>query len=322
MGSGRWVRGVAAVVVTMGMAAGVAACGSGSSGGEVKQAANGPLAGITLKVGSKDFAEQYILGHIAMDVLKANGAKVVDKTNIVGSDNTRKALLGGDIDLYWDYTGTGWITYLKNTKPIADPAAQLKAVQEQDLKKNNIIWNDPAPLNNTYALAVKTDTAKQLGVSTLGDLAALAQRDPGKVTICVESEFKGRDDGLPGLLKAYNINIPRGNVKTLDTGLIYTSTAKGKDCTFGEVFATDGRIKALNLTVLQDDKRFFPVYQAALTLRSDTARAHPEIQRLLAPVAAKLTDEVMRSLNSRVDVDGEKPATVAEDWLKQAGFLK
>jgi osmoprotectant transport system substrate-binding protein len=316
--SATWVRGVAAAAVILG----VAACGGGSNGGAVKTAAKGPLVGTTLKVGSKDFAEQFILGNIAMDVLKANGAKVVDKTNIVGSDNTRKALLGGDIDLYWDYTGTGWITYLKKTKPIADPAAQFKAVQEADLQRNKIVWSDPAPLNNTYALAVKADTAKQLGVAKLSDVAALAQRDPGKVTICVESEFKGRDDGLPGLLKAYGINIPRGNIKTLDTGLIYTSTAKGTDCTFGEVFATDGRTKALNLTVLADDKHFFPVYQASLTLRSETANAHPEIQKLLAPVAAKLTDDVMRGLNSRVDVDGEKPATVAEDWLKQEGFLK
>jgi osmoprotectant transport system substrate-binding protein len=320
--SSRWVRGVAAAAATLGVAAGVAACGGGGDGGAVKAAANGPLAGTTLKVGSKDFAEQFILGNITMDVLKANGAKVVDKTDIVGSDNTRKALLGGDIDLYWDYTGTGWITYLKNTRPIPDPAAQFKAVQKADLRRNKIVWSDPAPLNNTYALAAKSDTAKQLGVSSLSDVAALAQRDPGKVTICVESEFKGRDDGLPGLLRAYGINIPRGNIKTLDTGLIYTSTANGKDCTFGEVFTTDGRIKALNLTVLRDDRHFFPVYQASLTLRSETARAHPEIQKLLAPVAAKLTDDVMRDLNSRVDVDGEKPAKVAEDWLKQQGFLK
>jgi len=115
--------------------------------------------------------------------------------------------------------------------------------------------------------------------------------------------------------------VPRRNVRIMDAGVIYDATARGR-CTFGEVFTTDGRIKALNLVVLEDDKGFFPNYNVAFNIRSDVARRYPQIRKVIEPVSAELTTEVMQDLNARVDVDGEDPGLVARDWLRSKGFVR
>jgi osmoprotectant transport system substrate-binding protein len=283
------------------------ACG----GSDATGGGEGPLAGASFVVGAKDFAEQNVLAELTAHVLRANGADAEAK-EIKGSINTRKALEAGEVDLYWEYTGTAWVTYLGETTPLPDPQQQYDEVARADRERNGIAWLPPADFNNTYALAVRE------GVGVV-DLARLAQERPADATVCVESEFAAREDGLPGLLRAYGITLPPENVKLLDTGVIYTETDKGS-CNFGEVFATDGRIAALGLTVLEDDRRFFPVYQGAPTLSDETLQAHPALADVLAPLTERLDTETIRALNARVDVDGEDPADVAEDWLAEAGL--
>ena len=161
------------------------------------------LKGATIKVGSKDFDEQLLLGQVAIVALQAAGATPVDKTNIQGSNNTRLALTGGDIDLYWEYTGTAWISYLKNTKPVQDSQKQFDVVAKAEAAKG-VTWWDRAPANNTYALAQTKATQDKYGVKTLSDYAALAKKDPAAASLCVESEFQSRDDGFPGVQKAYD----------------------------------------------------------------------------------------------------------------------
>ncbi|MEU8144975.1 glycine betaine ABC transporter substrate-binding protein [Nonomuraea sp. NPDC048901] len=295
------------------------ACGSG---GEVEAASAGnELSGAKFVVGSKDFTENIVLGQIAVQLLKAHGAEVVDKTNLGGTVPNRQALTSKAIDMYWDYSGTGWIEHLKNATPIPDSAKQFKATAEEDLAKNKIRWIGPTPLNNTYALAIRSEKAQQLGVKTVSDVAKLAKTNPNEASLCVESEFSTRDDGLPGLSKAYDLNIPKNKISQLDTGVVYTETDKGQTCNFGEVYTTDGRISALGLTVLQDDKRFFPIYNAAVNVRDETYQKYPALEKVLKPVIAKLDDTTMRKLNAQVDVDGEEPNKVTADWLKTAGFL-
>ncbi|WP_214317584.1 glycine betaine ABC transporter substrate-binding protein [Nonomuraea sediminis] len=289
------------------------ACGGGS---KPSPGTAGGLQGASIVVGAKDFSEQNILANITAELLKAHGANAEAK-EIKGSANTRKALEAGEIQLYWEYTGTAWITYLGNDKPIPDAAQQYDAVAKADKDKNGITWLPAAGFNNTYALAVASEKAGQLGVAKLSDLAKV-----DKPTICVESEFSTRNDGLPGLLTAYGLNVPKNDIKLLDTGVIYTETDKGQTCTFGEVFTTDGRIKSLGLTVLDDDKKFFPVYQGAPTLKTETLTKYPQIAQILAPLTQKLTTEVMQGLNAQVDVDGEDAADVAKDWLDKEGLLK
>src|SRR5690606_21569773 len=297
-----------------------AACGGG--GGAVEEASAGnELEGASIVVGSKDFTENIVLGKIAVQLLKAHGASVTDKTNLGGTVTNRQALQSGEIDLYWEYSGTGWIEHLKKTEPIQDSAEQFKATADEDLEKNQIRWIGPTPLNNTYALAIRSEKAEELGVKTLSDVAELARTKPEEVTICIETEFSTRDDGLPGLLKKYDFEIPKDRIALLDTGVVYTETDKGETCNFGEVFTTDGRIAALGLTVLEDDKKFFPIYNAALTLKEDTFKQYPAIEEVLQPVIEKLDDTTMSKMNARVDVDGEEPSTVAKEWLEEAGFL-
>ncbi|MEV5982287.1 glycine betaine ABC transporter substrate-binding protein [Streptomyces sp. NPDC052114] len=279
-----------------------------------------PLKGADLTVTSKEFTEQLILGAIMGIAFEAAGADVLDRTGIQGSIGAREAVKGGDADAMYEYTGTAWITYQGNTEPIDDPQKQWQAVREADLK-NGVTWLPPAALNNTYALAMNEKNAAKYRTKTLSDVAALSKSDPKAVTLCVESEFSSREDGLPGMQKAYGMSIPSSNITKMDTGIIYTQASKGS-CTYGEVFTTDGRIKAMDLTVMADDKHFFPNYNAAPEINSKSLEKYPEMAEVLDPITKKLNNTVAQDLNSKVDVEGQDPHEVAKDWLIQEGFVK
>lgn len=295
----------------------LSAC-SASTGGTTKASGTGSeVKGLTGTIGAKDFSEQYILAYLTSDLLNAHGAKTEANIKVVGSANVRAALESDNFMGYWEYTGTSWITYNKNTAPVKGEAAQFDATKSADAK-NGIAWLDPAPLNNTYAFAIRSDKAKKLGVTSLSDIAKLPEKEQ---TFCIESEFSTRDDGWPGLKKAYGITVPDSNVSLLDTGVIYTATQKGTDCNFGEVFQTDGRIKALDLTVMKDDKEFFPVYQGAFTVKQSTLDKYPGIAKVIALMASKLTTAEMQTLNAQADVDGDDPKTIAKNWLKKQGLI-
>ena len=275
------------------------------------------VAGLTGVIGAKDFSEQYILAYLTSELLNAHGAKTTANIKLVGSANVRQALESDQFLGYWEYTGTSWVTYNKNTTPVKGTDAQYAATKAADAK-NGIAWLAPAPLNNTYAFAIRTAAAKKLGVTSMSDVAKLPAKDQ---TFCIESEFSTRDDGFPGLTKAYGITVPAANVSLLDTGVIYTETQKGTTCNFGEVFTTDGRIKALDLTVMTDDKQFFPSYQGAFTLKQAQLDKNPGIATVMALVSGKLTTAVMQGLNAQADVDGDDPKVIAHDWLKKQGLI-
>ncbi|MFE6162702.1 glycine betaine ABC transporter substrate-binding protein [Streptomyces sp. NPDC056486] len=279
-----------------------------------------PLKGTDLTVASKEFTEQLILGAIMGIAFEAAGADVLDRTGIQGSIGAREAVKSGDADAMYEYTGTAWITYLGNSEPIDDPQKQWEAVRKADAK-NGITWLPPAELNNTYALAVNRKNEAKYKPKTLSDVAALSKSDPKAVTLCVESEFSSREDGLPGMKKEYGMQIPNSNITKMDTGIIYTQVSKGS-CVFGEVFTTDGRIKAMDLAVMKDDKHFFPNYNAAPSINAKALKEHPEIAEVLDPITKKLNNTVAQELNSKVDVDGQDPHEVAKKWLIQEGFVK
>ncbi|MFD0115999.1 glycine betaine ABC transporter substrate-binding protein [Streptomyces sp. NPDC058320] len=278
-----------------------------------------PLKGADITVTSKEFTEQLILGAMMGIAFKAAGAEVLDRTGIQGSIGAREAIKSGDADGMYEYTGTAWITYLGHSTPIPDPQAQWQAVHDADLK-NGITWLPPSALNNTYALAMNEANFKKYGTKTLSDVAALAKKDPKAVTLCVESEFANRADGLPGMEKAYGMDIPTANITQMDTGIIYTQAAKGT-CTFGEVFTTDGRIKAMKLRVMADDKHFFPNYNAAPEMNTKSLERYPAMAKVIEPITKKLNNTVAQELNAKVDVDGQDPHDVAKDWLVKEGFV-
>ncbi|RFU82406.1 glycine/betaine ABC transporter substrate-binding protein [Streptomyces triticagri] len=278
-----------------------------------------PLEGAKLTVTSKEFTEQLILGAIMGIAFEAAGADVLDRTGIQGSIGAREAVKGGDADGMYEYTGTAWITYQGNSKPVPDPQEQWKVVRDAD-RKNGLDWLPPSELNNTYALAMNPANVKKLKTKNLSDVAALLKRDPGAVTLCVESEFNNRADGLAGMKKTYGMNIPAGNITQMDAGIIYTQAAKGS-CAYGEVYTTDGRIQAMDLTVMEDDKKAFPNYNAAPSINSKALKKYPAIAEILAPITAKLDNTIAQQLNAKVDVDGEDPHKVALDWMLDEGFV-
>ncbi len=321
-----WVRLVGLVAV---LSLALAGCGGVVGGGGN---AAGPLADVdnsdfSYTVGSKDFTEQLVLGQIAVQALEATGADVTDQTGLAGTDATRAALVNGDIDMYWEYSGTNWINHLKNTQPVFPAKKQYEVAKEQELQKNNIVLLERAPFNNTYALAMRKEAPQEVSalqnVTKLSDIGPLIQNNPDAATICVESEFRSRDDGLPGVEEKYGYKFPDSNVFLFDTGVVYQKTDEGNPCNFGEVFTTDGRIAALDLTLLEDDEDFFPIYNPAINTLKKTYDENQEgLNNTFGPVAKALNTETMQQLNASVDVDGEDPADVAEQWLKDQGFIE
>ncbi|CAN5301067.1 glycine betaine ABC transporter substrate-binding protein [soil metagenome] len=301
----------------------VAGCGLRSASGAVLEADPGTiqfyesLEGVPITVAAKDFTEQLILGNMLSTILSTAGADVTNLTNTPGSFGVRQAMLDGNADISPEYTGTGWINYLGNEQPIKGEIAQWQAVNEAD-QVNGLTWLPPAPLNTTYAFAIREDAAERLGVTKLSDLTNL---DRSQLTFCVESEFASRNDGFVPMLQTYGLSPAElGNVTTLDTGVIYTATADGV-CNFGEVFTTDGRIPALDLRVLEDDKAFFPLYNLTEVVDSELLAAHPELEEIFAQLNPKLTNETMLALNAKVDNEGDDPALVARDWLIEQGLV-
>jgi osmoprotectant transport system substrate-binding protein len=323
-------RASLAALAAASSAALLAGCGLQPATAFVPAVAPGSIAQIdglpddaSLTVTTKNFTEQLILGKIAVLAAKAAGFSVTDMTNVPGSVAVRQLMLDGDADLTYEYTGTAWLTYLGETAGIPDQEEQYVAVRDADVP-NGLTWLPPAPLNNTYAMAVRSEAVAELGdVSSLSDIAALPVEQR---TFCVEAEFNSRADGFAPMLERYGLElgaadgVPTSNVSILDTGTVYEATDRGR-CNFGEVFTTDGRIDSLDLTVLDDDQGFFPAYNVAPVFATETLERYPELADVFDAISPSLTDEELRTLNRRVDVEGEEPADVAFDWMVEQGFV-
>lgn len=282
---------------------------------------NAGLEGVRITVGSKEYTEQVILGYILEYTLAAAGADVRDLTGIVGSRSTREAQLSGQVDVAYEFTGNAWINYLGHEKPIPDSRMQFEAVREEDLARNDMVWLPPGPMDDTYALAASRAVVDRTGVRTLSEYAELVRRDPAAARTCVDTEFRARQDGYPGMAAAYGFDPARAQTPVLQVGIIYQATADGTQCDFGEVFTTDGRIAALDLVVLTDDKQFFAHYNPSVTMKRAFYEAHPQIAEVTAPVTAALTNDAIIEMNKQVDVEGRDPSVVARDWMVARGFV-
>lgn len=292
----------------------VTACGDNGDA-DADAAGDDALSGADIIVGSKEFTESHVLGQITALALENAGASITDQTGISGSATVREALETGEIDIYWDYTGTGWVNILGNTTE--DVPEDLHAAVAEADAENGIAWLEPANFENTYRLATSNAFAEENGLVTTSDVAEFVQANPDQGAICAAAEFINRDDGLPGLEEAYGFEFTE--IVELDLNLIYTQV--GESCEFGEVFSTDARIVSNDLLVLEDDLGFFVEYAGVVTLRQETLDQYPAIADIMEPISQALTNEVITELNGRVDNDGEQPRDVAEDWLTQEGFI-
>jgi len=274
---------------------------------------SGSGAGGAIKVGSKD-TEQFILGEMYALVLENQGLKVQRKLNLGGTPVAQAGLQSGQIDLYPEYTGTGLLTILKlpvnkNQKQVFDTVS--KAYQE----RFKLVWLDPAPMNNSQALAMTEAGSKKYGIKTISDLAKKASQ----LVMIGPPEFEAREDGLPGLQKAYG-NFKLKAYKGADAGLRYQALKDGQ-ADVVVAFGTDGELSAFNLVVLEDDKKLFPPYQVAPVVRQEILDKNPQIKDALNALAPKLTNETMQRLNYEVSGKKLEPAEVAKDFLIKEGLF-
>ncbi len=271
----------------------------------------------TIKVGSKDFTEEFILAEMYSLLLEDAGFKVERKFNLGGTPIAHAALVKGDIDLYPEYTSTGLLEVLKQS-PIANPKQVIDTVRKGYQEKFKLVWLDPAPFNDTQALATTKAVSQKYGIKTYSDLAAKAPQ----LRLGGPAEFAERADGIKGLQKAYG-GFQFKEFKQLGTGSLRYQALTSGLVDVVVAFGTDGQISGLGLVLLKDDKSFYPVYQAAPVVRADTLEKNPKIAPALNKLVPLLTDDVMASLNWKVDGPEKKEfAAVAKAFLVEKGLLK
>lgn len=270
-----------------------------------------------IRIGAKVFSEQRILAQMTAQYLQSKGYR----TRVVaglGSTVARSAQENGELDLNWEYTGTSLFAYNNQTE-VLPPDESLARVRELDAAKG-LIWLEPSRFSNTYALAVPREVAERDGITTISDLARVVNDTDEPHLIAFDIEFANRPDGLAPLVKRYNLQLTRNEVRQMDPGLVYTAL-RNAQVYAGLVYTTDGRLDEFDLVLLEDDRQYFPDYTAAPVIRRDVLEANPELADLLAPLARLLDDDTMRSLNARVDIGHETPSAVAADFLRQHDLI-
>ena len=286
---------------------------------EVTTLAKYDLSGIDVSVGSKDFDEQLILGEMMVAAFEEAGATVDNKVDLGGTNIARAALESGDIDIYMEYNGTGWTVHLGQEDPSFDSEELTTGVRELDAE-NGIVWVGRSPFNNTYGFASSPEVTEANGGAFSLQTMMEYVRDNPDATVCMESEFPSRPDGLILTETATGITLPVAQQLILDTGVIYTETASN-NCDFGEVFTTDGRIPALNLTLVEDPGVNI-LYNVSGTIREEKYNEAPKaFDGIINDILAPLDEVRMAGLNALVSAEGQDPADVARAYLVEEGLI-
>ena len=260
-------------------------------------------------IGSKNFTEQVILGEIlAQQIERTTNLKVDRRLNLGGTFICHQALVAGQIDAYVEYTGTALTAILK--KPVLTDAKQAyETVRREYTEPFRAEWTEPLGFNNTFVILVRGEDAGKLQLKTISDAVPHA----GKWTAGFGYEFVEREDGFPGLSKLYGLQFP-APPRVMDLGLTYRALAdKQVDVIAGN--STDGLIDTLNLFALEDDRHYFPPYDAVPILREEVARKHPEVRKAFAALAGRITESDMRRLNYQVDGEHRDVASVVREFL-------
>ena len=263
-------------------------------------------------VGSKPFGESYLLAEIFAQLLEARGLAVDRRPGLGATEIAFRALRTGAIDVYPEYTGTGLLAILGDA-PRRDPREVYDRVSREFRRRWNARWLPPLGFENTYAIAVRRETAERHGLGTLTDLAGVGP----KLRAGLTADFIGRADGLPGLAGAYGLRF--AEVRALLPAVKYQALAAG-EVEVIDGYSTDGLIARYGLVVLEDDRRFFPPYQAAALVSGGLAEQRPEAIAALTELSGRLDEATMRRLNHRLEVEGEPVERVAADALGALGL--
>ena len=279
-----------------------------------------------IRVGSKIDTEGALLGNIMVLLLEDAGYEVEDKTELGVTDVVRRALEAREIDIYPEYTGNGkWFFQVSEFEDEwFDAEGALSAVRELDGKENNIQWLEPAPANNTWAIAVREDLAQAEGLETMTDFAVYVNRG-GEVKLAGSEEFVSGRAGLRSFETAYGFKLDEDQLVVVASGnttFTEQAAARGTDgVNFAMAYGTDGQLAALGLVVMRDDKSTQIVYQPAPRVSAHVLEQYPEIPGILEPVFMSLYLETLQELNASISVDGLPVRQVAGQWLKENGFI-
>lgn len=287
----------------------VAACGAAAQGTPAA-GTGGPV-----RIGSKDFTEELLLGEMYALLLEDAGLPVERRLNLAGTQVAHEALVSGEIDLYPEYTGTGYLFILAIDDNDKDPPAVYEKTAAEYRSRWNLVWLEPAPMNDTNAIACTQETAQANELVTLSDLAAAAPN----IRFAAIPDFEQRPDGLAGLKQAYG-GFEFKTLTVYDPGLKYRAITGGQaDCVIA--FSTDGQISAYNLVLMVDDKGLWPPYQVAPVVRAAVLDAYPQIEDSLNRLAPLITNDVISGLNWQVDGDKQEYADVAREFLQEQGLI-
>lgn len=266
-------------------------------------------------IGAKNYTENELLANIYAILIEENtDIKVERKFNLAGTDVVLKAITKGDVDIYPEYTGTALISIL-NEPSTSDPTEAYEVTKKGMKEKYNLEMLKPLGFNNTYTLAVRKDFAEKHNLKTFSDLKKISK----DLTIGATMEFLGRDDGLPGLTKKYNMKFK--SEKGMDSSLRYTAI-DSKELDVIDAFSTEGLLVAFDLKVLEDDLKFFPPYYAVPMGRAETFEKYPEVKELLLKLDSILDEESMQNLNYQCDKLGRETQDVAREFLKSKELIK
>ena len=284
------------------------------------------LANAQVVVSSKIDTEGGLLGNIISQVLQGNGVPVTEKIQLGASSVVREAIVAGQIDIYPEYTGNGAFLFNKADDPLWNDAAKAyEEVAKLDLEANKIVWLQPAPANNTWAVALRKDVADANSLVTFSDFGKYVA-DGGEIKLAASAEFVSSPAALPKFQEVYGFTLKPEQLVTLSGGDTAATIAAAAQQTDGVnaamVYGTDGGIAPSGLVVLEDDKGVQPVYEPSPIIREAVLAEYPQIKDLLAPVFAKLDITTLQELNGRIQVGGESAQAVAIDWLKTNSFLK
>ncbi|MGJ3237569.1 MAG: glycine betaine ABC transporter substrate-binding protein [Anaerolineae bacterium] len=284
-----------------------------------------------VRVGSKQFTEQIVLGQIILAALADAGYAVEDRTNLGSTQVNRDALVNGEIDVYAEYTGTALYNYFSDVEWAEIPEEAYATrdlgyalVSSFDAAINDLVWLEPTPANNTYAFAVTAEFAEENDVYTALDFADYVN-DGGEVYMATGDEFAQRPDGIPAFESTYGFDLTEDQLLIIAAGTpAQTEQALNEGANGVNVamaYATDGALQAYNFVVLEDPLGAQPIYAPTPVFRGEVIRANPEIAGILNPIFRSLDNVTLQGLNAAVEVDGENPAEVAQNWLTENGFI-
>jgi glycine betaine/choline ABC-type transport system substrate-binding protein len=270
--------------------------------------------GERIAVGSKDFTEQAILGELLAQAIEAKTGLQVERRFDLGGSLAHEALVAGEIDTYVEYTGTALLAILKG-RPSNNPVEVYPRVKSEYANRFKVEWTEPLGFNNTFAILVRGEDARRLGLKTVSDVAKVS----GQWRAGFGQDFMSRADGYPGFAKTYGLQFQE--IREMDLSLTYRALAEHQvDLIAGN--STDGLISRYGFVQLEDDRRYFPPYDAVPVVRQSTLGKHPALRKILGDLSGILTVDEMRKLN--YSVDGEKRAVkdVVREFLAQKGFTR